>query len=286
MTLTLAIVAGGAMGSAVARRLTRNGLAVLTSLDGRGPESRARSEAAGMRHADDAEIAARADLFLSIVPPAEARALAQRFAGPIRAAGRAPDRPLVYADCNAVGVADAEAIARTIEAAGGVFCDAAIVGLPPRDEEPGPTFYACGRGAEAMAGLGAHGIAVARLDAPVGAAKALKLSYAGITKGLTAVAATMILAAERAGAGEALKRELAASQPELLARFGRTLPDMVPKAYRWVEEMRAIAGFVGPDFPESGIYEGAAELYGRLARDREGGDGGGELEALAAFLRR
>lgn len=272
MTLTVAIIAGGAMGSAVGRRLTEHGVTVLTSLDGRSPESRARCEAAGMRDAADAEIAATADLFLSIVPPADAVALAARFADPIRAAGR----PLVYADCNA--------IAGTVEAAGGVFCDAGIIGGPPRDGEAGPVFYACGPGAPALLQLGDHGLRVARLDGEVGAAKALKLSYAGITKGLTAIAAAMVLAAERAGAGEALKRELAASQPQLLARFGTALPDMVPKAYRWEEEMRAIAGFVGSDHPEARIYEAAALLYRRLSEDRAGG--GAELAMLDAFLAR
>ncbi|WP_253713756.1 hypothetical protein [Bradyrhizobium sp. WD16] len=64
--------------------------------------------------------------------------------------------------------------------------------------------------------LGRHGLDVRVIDGPVGAASALKLSYAGITKGLVAIAATMVLAAERAGAGPALRAELAASQPQLL----------------------------------------------------------------------
>ena len=47
------------------------------------------------------------------------------------------------------------------------------------------------------------------------------------------------------------REELAASQPQLLARFARTLPDMYPKAYRWVES--AIADFVGKQFAESNL---------------------------------
>jgi hypothetical protein len=42
---------------------------------------------------------------------------------------------------------------------------------------------------------------------------------------------------------------------------------MFPKAYRWVEEMRAIEEFVGAAFPESRFYEGAAGLFERLARE-------------------
>jgi Domain of unknown function (DUF1932) len=68
----------------------------------------------------------------------------------------------------------------------------------------------------------------------IGAASALKMSYAGITKGLAAIAAATVLAATRAGAAPALREELEASQPQLLQRFTKTLPDMYPKAYRWV----------------------------------------------------
>jgi hypothetical protein len=47
------------------------------------------------------------------------------------------------------------------------------------------------------------------------------------------------------------------------------VPRMPPKAYRWVAEMEEIAAFVGADFPEHRIYEGAAGLYARLAQDKD-----------------
>ena len=56
------------------------------------------------------------------------------------------------------------------------------------------------------------------IDGPVGAASALKMSYAGIAKGTTAIAA-MLLGAARFGCGDALIAELGESQPEMLARF-------------------------------------------------------------------
>ena len=64
------------------------------------------------------------------------------------------------------------------------------------------------------------------MDGPVGAASALKMSYAGITKGFTALGAVMMLAATRAGTAEALRRELADSQPNLLAWLTRAVPAM------------------------------------------------------------
>ncbi|MDB5566048.1 MAG: 6-phosphogluconate dehydrogenase [Tardiphaga sp.] len=266
MTPTIAVIAAGAMGSAIAARLTRHGATVLTSLEGRGAKSRARAEAAGMQHVDDQRLVEEASVILSIVPPAEAEALAERFAARLGGAAHAP----IFVDCNAVSVSTMISIGRGLEQAGARLVDGAIIGLPPKGDERGPTIYFSGAAAGELAGLSEYGLDVRLVDGPVGAASALKLSYAGITKGLVAIATTMILAADRAGAGPALKAELAASQPQLLERFARTLPDMYPKAYRWVEEMHAISDFVGDGFPESIIFEGAASLYTRLADDVAG----------------
>jgi hypothetical protein len=91
------------------------------------------------------------------------------------------------------------------------------------------------------------------------------MSYAGITKGLIALATTMALAAERAGVADALKAELKKSQPNLATSFSRSVPDMLGKARRWVPEMREIAGFVGAAYPESAAYPAFAALYGNIA---------------------
>ena len=266
MTPTIAIIAPGAMGSAIAARLTRQGVKVLTSLDGRGRASRERAEAAGMQHADDQRLVDEAGVILSIVPPTEANALAERFAARLGRAGHAP----LFVDCNAVGVSTMTGIDRVFRRTGARLVDGAIIGFPPKGDDPGPAFYFSGDAASGLKGLADYGLDVRIVDGPIGAASALKLSYAGITKGLVAIATAMVLAAERAGAGSALKAELALSQPQLLARFAKTLPDMYPKAYRWVEEMHAISEFIGADFPEALIYKGAAGLYERMAADVAG----------------
>ena len=47
MTSVVAVIAPGAMGGAVGKRLVDNGVTVLTSLEGRSEETRARAKAAG-----------------------------------------------------------------------------------------------------------------------------------------------------------------------------------------------------------------------------------------------
>jgi L-threonate 2-dehydrogenase len=188
----------------------------------------------------------------------------------------------VFVDFNAIDVTTKQAVAATIAATGAVFADGAIIGLPPQDGEAGPRFYVAGPGAAALARLGNFGLDVRVMEGSVGTAAALKMSYAGITKGLTAIATAMVLAATRAGSAEALHAELAASQPQLLARFGKALPDMMPKAYRWVAEMEEIAAFAGTDGARA-IYSGAAEIYRRIAEDERGART--EIAALEAFLK-
>jgi putative dehydrogenase len=278
MELSIAVIAPGAMGSAVGRRLADRGATVLTALDGRSDATRKRAEAAGMIGAEDTRIAA-ADFILSIVPPGEAEAVARRLQTAIATTARKP----VYVDCNAVNIETASRIAAIIAEGGAPFIDCAIIGGPPRPGLDGPRFYLSGEAANKAAPLADLGLMIRILDAPNGAASALKMSYAGITKGLTALACAMILGAARTGAAEALHAELAESQPQLLERFERTLPEMFPKAYRWVAEMREISGFLAEDEDASMIYEGAARLYARLAEDVEGEQQ--EIGLLEKFLK-
>jgi putative dehydrogenase len=276
MTPTVAIIAQGGMGAASAARLTQNGVRVLTSLAGRSAASAERAKAAGMIDAIDTEIAA-ADFILSIVPPGEALALAQRLAPALTAANKKP----IYADCNAVNPDTVAEIAAVIATTGAPFADAGIIGAPPRAGYGGPVFYYCGADAGPLERLNDFGLVFRRVDGGIGAASALKMSYGGITKGLTAVGSAMLLAAERAGVAEALHAELAASQPNLLAYFQRSVPDMFGKAYRWVAEMEEIAQFTGGG-PSREMYEAIADLYERLAADNRGEKA--DISALAKFF--
>ena len=273
----IAIVAAGSMGAAVGARLAASGATVLTSLEARSAATYERARAAGMTAASDDELV-RADFVLSIVPPAAALPLAQRLATSLAASEAKP----LYVDCNAVSPATVGRIGECIAGAGAPFVDAGIIGPPPRDGAAGTNIYASGRDAARLKALAEHGLEIRVLDAPIGAASALKMSYAGITKGLVAVGTAMLLAATRGGVADALRAELEESQLSLITSLRRSVPGMFPKAYRWVAEMQEIAAFAGEDAAAAEIYRGAAELYARLARDLAAE--GIEVGRLESFL--
>ncbi|MDR5761494.1 DUF1932 domain-containing protein [Caballeronia sp. LZ035] len=259
---TVALLGAGNMGSAVGHALTQGGAQVFTSLEGRSAASAKRAQEAGMRDASLDDLAA-CDFILSVVPPAVAVETAQRLAPALERAARKP----VYVDCNAINPDTVRTVAQVLEASSTPFVDGAIIGLPAA-----PKFYLSGPHAPDAQPLGEAGLVVHVLDGPLGAASALKMSYAGITKGLTAIGSAMSLAAMRNGAGDALFAELTQSQPELAAWLSRNVPRMPPKAYRWVAEMEEIAQFIGEEYAEHRVYEGAAGLYARLAKDRDATD--------------
>ncbi len=273
MACVVAIVAPGEMGSAVGARLAEHGVRVTTSLAGRSGTSAARAERAGLiAIADDDALVGEADFVLSIVPPGEAVGLAQRFAPALQRSSRKP----IYVDCNAVSPQTAQRIGAVLQRTGCAFVDAGIIGPPPPPNATATRIYVSGEAAPEVARLSEFGLAIRLMEGPIGTASGLKMSYAGITKGLTALGAAMILGAARAGCADALHREMSESLPQLLGWLTRQVPRMYPKAYRWVAEMEEIGHFLGDETPGGDMFAAVARLYQDLAvaaRDPDAPDG-------------
>ena len=179
MTPTVAIVAPGSMGSGVARRLTENKVTVLTTLKGRSEASVARAREAGMKDVDERQLM-EADFFLSIVPPGQAMALAKHFAPLLSATNRKP----LYADCNAMspprrgGRRRHRGHRRALRR----WRHHRRPAARRRLTRPALRLR---RPVGGRDGANAHGLDVRVTPGPVGAASALKMSYAGITKGFS-----------------------------------------------------------------------------------------------------
>ena len=283
-SMTVAVIGAGEMGSAVGRRLRHLGARVITELAGRSKQSAQRVADAGLEVVDDDQRLVReANFILSIVPPGVAIGIAERFRGALSSTVRKP----VFVECNAIAPATVRRIGAMLSETGCSFVDAGIIGGPPTIDSPagGPRFYAAGPASHKFASLGQYGLDIAVLEAPVGAASALKLAYAGLTKGFTALGAAMIAAATREHLGDSLRAELARTQPDMLLRLERMIPAMFPKAYRWVAEMEQIADFAEDEKKGAAIYLGAARLYEEIATEFDGDSAGESFSALTSFCK-
>jgi 3-hydroxyisobutyrate dehydrogenase-like beta-hydroxyacid dehydrogenase len=258
---TVAVISIGSMGAGIARQL--RSLQVVTALQGRSAETRARARALGIEDVGSpAEAARRADLVLSIVPPGRALEVA-RAAGP---ASR------LYADCNAISPATSRAIARVV---GSGYIDAAIIGSPIS-----PRLYAAGPLADRLRQLP---LEVRTLEGEAGAS-ALKMCYAALTKGLTALLTESLVASRQLGVWPALAAELEESQPGFRLAMD-SLPKMVPKAYRWIDEMEEIAATFAACGLTPKMLQGAADVY-RAVEDARPLPSRGTEELAEALSRR
>ncbi len=258
---TIAILSPGDMGSGVAEALTQHGFDIVTSLAGRSDRSRGLADAAGMRDCGELEdLVGEADLILSILPPAAALGQAAAVA---QAMTRADARPS-YADCNAISPATARRVGEVIETAGATFIDGGIIGAPPR--KPPPTrFYVSGPDLDPILALDGAGIQVKPLGTEIGRASAIKMCYAGLTKGTFSLHTAVLVAAERLGLSDELRAEFEFSQSDALARMRALVPFLPADAGRWVGEMEEIAATFAAAGVTPGFHQGAADTLRLLA---------------------
>lgn len=260
---TVAILSPGEMGAAVGAALHKGGLDMVTCLAGRSAPTAERAKAAGFRAVGDAEtLLGEADLVLSILPPEQAPEQAATVAAAMRRSGNRPP----YADCNAVSPGTAMRIGEIIRAAGALYVDVGIVGAPPGRTDKPTRFFVSGTNAALMDALDGKGIDVRQCGPEEGRASAIKMCYAAITKGTSALHAAVLIAAERLGVSEELHEELPYSVAPLYKRMEAMVPALPAVSGRYIGEMREIArtmdaAGLSPDF-----HIGATELYELLEK--------------------
>jgi 3-hydroxyisobutyrate dehydrogenase-like beta-hydroxyacid dehydrogenase len=254
---TVAILAPGEMGAAVGKAFADGGLNVITCLDGRSEPTRERAVAAGFRDvADLGTLLGEAEIVLSILPPEHAPGLAAKVAGAMTATGLTPP----YVDMNAVAPDTAGAIQALIEGAGAVYIDGGIVGSPPGRNIP-TRFFVSGEQAGLMDGLDGFGIDVRQCGSEIGRGVAVKMCYAAITKGTSALHTAVLMAAESLGVADEIHEELALSVGQFYKRMENVVPKLPAVSGRYIGEMNEIAKTMEVAGITPNFHIGATELY-------------------------
>lgn len=234
------------------------------------------------------------------MPPADARSTAEAVLAatvsalesgardPTTAAGGGP---LVFVDLNAVSPASARSLAASFAPLDKdiVFVDGAIIGGPPSRSSSSSSSSSSQPESSAAAPATwyvpqiptsgptplppalASALRAYHLDDRIGSASGLKMCFASLTKGHTAIAIQAFTTAHRLGVlshlGDAIDATLT---PGFRGRIEKSVTGMPPKAYRWVAEMEEIAathrdegGFGGVEGAD--LFTGAARVYGLVA---------------------
>jgi len=232
------------MGTAIGAALRSRGHEVAWASEGRSDATRRRANEAGLGDVGTAAaLASECDTIVSVCPPHAALDVARsvgEFGG-------------LYADANAVSPETARAVAATV----GRCVDGGIVGGPPD-----PRLYLAGDEAPRVAEFFAGSPVEPRvLEGGVGAASALKMTYAAWTKGTGAMLLAIRAVARAEGVEGALLAEWADSLPGLEERWERARRSADAKGWRWVGEMEEIAATFEAAGQAGGFHRAAADVY-------------------------
>lgn len=254
----------GAMGAALGSALKARAGAVIWADAGRSHATAKRAELADLQAVPTvADLAARADVIVSICPPHAAREVAGLVGAGLT--GRT-DRPL-YVEVNAVSPDTVRGVA-TFLGDRATVCDGAVIG-PPAWTAGTTTLWLSGPGADAAATLFEPGPFDARVlgtaGTDLGTASGLKACFALQSKAAPMLWVALEEAAAAFGVTDALHAELDRAGVDHAAALAHARERMAGRAWRWAGEMdEAADAFAAVGLPD-GFSRAAAELYRRAA---------------------
>lgn len=276
MNETIGLINPGAMGASVGAAAATPGNRVIWASAGRSEATRLRAERGGLEDCGKLDQLVReSDIILSVCPPHAAEEVAKQVAD----AGFSG----TYLEGNAISPKRTRKIEQLILSAGGRFVDGGIIGGPAWRQESNTRLYLSGEHAEEIAVcFAASPLEAIVISDQVGAASALKMTFAAYTKGSTALLTAILAVAENAGVREALEKQWGDSFSE---QTRNRVAANTAKAWRFAGEMREISA----TFADAGIpgdfHQGAAEIFERLSQFKDRSETPSIDEVLDALLK-
>lgn len=273
---TIGFLHPGEMGVSLAASAIASGMEAFWSAEGRSGATRERATEHGL--SEVGTISAMCDaceMIVSICPPAAADDVADAVLG----CGFTG----VYIDANAISPMRARDLAGRVHAAGARYVDGSVIGGPAWTPDE-TILYLSGPHADLVPACFRDGMLATRVIGDgVDRASALKMCYAALTKGSTAMLCAIIAAAHALGVDEELRNQWDADDAGSAAERYARLCRVTRKAWRYEGEMREIAQtFRHAGLPD-GFHSAAAELYAELSSLKGRGqlpDPGEVIEAL------
>jgi hypothetical protein len=272
---TVGILSIGQMGLGVAKLLVAHNYRVLTNVNDRSSATQKRAKDASLGLVEnDVELVGRSDYIVSIVPPRDAVATANRIIDALTnssAPRQSSTNPLYYLDLNAVSPSTASKIAESFKqkTPDVRFVDGGIIGGPPTPiqdstwKRPGIPLSGPHPLTEApISGANLADVLYTNYLGPkIGAASGLKCCFAALSKGFIALALQSFSTAAALDVLPALEGYLEEFNPGGGERAKKGVVGCTSKAYRWVEEMNQI----GQCFSENGGWAEQAKVFREIA---------------------
>lgn len=254
--MRIGVLHPGSMGSALGSNASGD---VYWASNGRSTATAIRAGDAGMVDLESMQaLVEGVDAIISVCPPHAAVDVARGVSG-LEFSG-------IYLDANAVSPATSVTIAAMFAR----FVDGGIVGAPPHPPRETTSIktrlYLSGEEAASMAGIFAGSNVEPRVigDAP-GSASAIKMAFAGWTKGSAALLLSVAAYARSQGVLDDLILEWERTIPDLPRRLESVASGIGRKAWRFEGEMEEIAVALADMGLPDGFHRAAAEIYERLA---------------------
>ena len=260
--MQIGIIHPGEMGISVAVSAKNSGNELYWASEDRGDKTRSRAEKHGLNDAGSlADLCKVCSIILSVCPPHTAENVARQV---VEASFHG-----LYLDANAISPMRSKSIGEIMRAAGIDFVDGGIIG-PPAWERGQTWLYLSGQRADEIAACFANGpLETKVVGEEIGKASALKMCYAGYTKGTSALLSAILAAAEQYNVRMELNQHWDMDEPGFTERTERRVRRVTAKAWRFAGEMDEIAAtFVAAGLP-SGFHESAAEIFRRMANFKD-----------------
>jgi 3-hydroxyisobutyrate dehydrogenase-like beta-hydroxyacid dehydrogenase len=255
--MNIGLLHPGEMGISIAASARNSGHVVHWASAGRGEKTRQRAAQYSLLDSGTVEDLCRVcSILLCVCPPHAAEEVARQV---VDAGFKG-----IYLDANAISPRRSLSIGERMRTAGIQYVDGGIIGGPAW--QPGNTWlYLSGEKAMEIAACFNQGpLETKIIGNGIGKASALKMCYAALTKGTTALLCAVLAAADELEIGEELFQQWELDEPGSVQQARRRATRVTAKAWRFAGEMDEIAAtFTSAGLP-SGFHESAAEIYRRL----------------------